>query len=143
MADDFKDNNTKTIEKEEKNKQVKESNAKTFKNISYIGKYGINFFSLILVILISVTLIRFLYNGNGDIVSFRSLLDLLQNAPQVSTTIKNFVMQIGFTEEWAILDGLRIITNYLLDFWSIIIWLFSSIIDVAIFIVYFLAWVFV
>lgn len=143
MADDLKDNNTKTIEKEVKNKQVIESNSRTLKTVSYIGSHGVNIFSIIIIILISVTLIRFLYNGSQDLVSFSGLLEVLRDAPQVSDNVKNFVMQIGFPEPWSILDGFRIFLNNLLSFWSILIWLCSSLVDVVLFLIYFLKWIFI
>lgn len=110
---------------------------------SYISNHGLSIFSLILVILIGVTLIRFLYNGSGNIVSFGSLLDVLRDCPQVSTSIKTFTQSIRFNDAWVVLDGLRLFINSMLSVTSIIIWLFSSLIDVVLFIVYFLGWVFV
>lgn len=126
-----------------KKEQVKESNARTWKNISYIGSHGANIFSLILLILISITLIRVLYNGSGDIVSFGSLLDTLRDAPQVSSSVRNFTQTLQFTEPWSILDSLRIFLNNLSNIVSILAWLFASLIDVVLFIVYFLKWIFV
>ena len=126
-----------------KKEQVKESNTRTWKNISYIGSHGVNIFSLVVVILISVTLIRILYSGSGDIVSFGSLLDILRDAPQVSTSVRNFTQTLQFTEPWDILDSIRLFLNNLSNIVSILAWLFASLIDVVLFIVYFLKWIFI
>lgn len=113
------------------------------KNARYFGSHSFNIFSIILILLIGIALIRILYSGSADTISFGSLLDILRDVPQVSANVKNFVMQIGINEPWLILDGFRVFLNGLLEFWSILIWLCSSIIDVIIFIGYFLTWVFI
>lgn len=126
-----------------KKEQVKESNASSWKNISYIGSHGVNFFSLILVILIGVSLIRILKGGSGDIVTFGSLLDLLRDAPQISSEVLTFVEQIEIIGDWGVFNFLRDFINDLVDLWSVLIWLGSSIVDLIIYIFYFLRWIFV
>lgn len=144
MADDLKDNNTKTIEKEELNKQIKEFNSRTFKNdISYIGSHAANIFSILIIILIGVSLIRILYNGSSDTVTLASFLDMLQDVPQVSDSVKNFVQQVAFTEPWDFLDSIRLFLNSTMQVVSILVWMASSLVDVIFFIGFFLTWLFV
>lgn len=128
--------------KEEQKANRKKNRAENIKTLSYIGSHGTNFFSIIVVLLVAVAMIRILYNGTADTISFGSLLNLLESAPQVSNDVKTFVQQFGFTEPWVVLDGFRVFLNVIMDIWSILIWMGSSLIDVIIFVGYFLAWIF-
>lgn len=110
---------------------------------SYISEHGLSIFSLILVVLIGVTLIRVLYNGSGDIVSFGSLLDVLRDCPQVSTGVRGFVQQLQLPGPWVVLDGIRTFINFNLSAISIIAWLATSLLDVCLLISHFLMWLFV
>lgn len=132
-----KANNTYTKDDAIRNKQL------SYKQTSYFGSHGLNFFSLILVILIGVSLIRILKSGSGDVVTFGSLLDLLRDAPQISSDVLTFVEQIEIISDWGIFNFLRDFINDLVDLWSVLIWLGSSIVDLIIYIFYFLRWIFV
>lgn len=116
-------------------------NKRINERVSYISNSS-SLLGSIIIILVAVAMIRILYNGTADGISFRSLLDLLSNAPQVSTVVKNFVQQLQIPGPWVILDGLRLFLNLNLQAVSIVIWLSSSLIDVCIFLSYFLMWLF-
>lgn len=125
----------------QQDKQIR--NEKFLKSSKYIGSRGASLFSTLLLILIGVAMIRVLYYGSVDTVSIGSFLDMLSNAPQVSTKIKVFVQSIEITGPWIILDEFRIVLNSFIDVFSILIWLCSSIVDVIVFITYFLLWIFI
>lgn len=136
------------IRANEVNKQISENdkkirNEKIKNRVSYISSNTSSLFGSIIIILIAVSLIRVLYSGMGTIPSFQSLLELLQSAPQVSTSIKNFVQQLQFFEPWPILDGLRLFLNSIVQIVSIGVWMSTSLFDVISFIIYFLIWIFV
>lgn len=122
--------------KKERNQNIKSRFSSYFSNPS--GLLG-----SIILILVGISMIRLLYNGSSDVVSFRSLFDLLSKAPPVSTSVKNFVQQLQLSGEWVILDGFRVFLNSIIQIVSIGVWMASSLIDVLFFLAYFLAWIFV
>lgn len=112
--------------------------------VNYTSKVSYsNLFSSIIIILVAVALIRVLYYGTSDGVTLGSLLDILRDTPQVSTSVKNFVQQLQIPGPWAILDELRNFINLNLQIVSIVVWLASSLIDVCFFISHFLMWLFI
>lgn len=128
----------------EQKKQRKEQRKE--KNIGRIKSYVSNpsgLFGSIILILIAASLIRVLYGGIGTLPTLQSLLDLFSNVEPVSTSVKNFVLQQQLTGQWPILDGLRVLLNNIIDVASILAWMASSLIDVIIFIGYFLTWIFI
>lgn len=136
------------IRANEVNKQISENdkrirNEKIKNRVSYIGSNTSGLFGAIIIILVAVSLIRILYSGSSDIVTFGSLLDLLKDVPPVSTNVKNFVQQLQFTEPWVILDGLRMFLNSVVQIVSIGVWMASSLLDVIFFVIYFLLWIFI
>lgn len=132
------------LQKKELKEQKRQVRHEKFdKSVSYLSSNTSSLLGSIIIILVAVAMIRVLYNGSADTVSFGSLLNLLESAPQVSTGVKNFVQQLQFTEPWVILDAVRTFINLNLQAVSIVIWLSSSLIDVCIFISYFLLWLFV
>ncbi|MBE5757329.1 MAG: hypothetical protein E7345_00145 [Clostridiales bacterium] len=110
---------------------------------SYFSNHGFNVFNLIFLILISVSLIRILRGNSDDIVSFGSLLDLLQDAPVISDGVGTFVERLNITADWGIFNFLRNLFNDILGLWSILIWMGSSLVDVIVYIYYFLKWIFI
>lgn len=135
-----KSNNVETNQNSNDNKKNIGKNIRS--RISYYAKNSSSLFGLIIIILISVCTIRFLYYGSTDGVSLRSFLDTLNSAPQVSNYVKNFVQLLQIGGSWGVFDFLRTIFNFFLEYYSIIVWAASSLIDVVIFICYFLSWLF-
>lgn len=136
------------IHSNEISKEISQINKKSrkekfIKGAKYIGSHGGNILSILIIILIGVSMIRILYYGSLDTVSIGSFLDILSDAPQVSTKIKTFVQSIAIPGPWLVLDEFRIVLNSFIDVFSILIWICSSIVDVIIFITYFLLWIFI
>ena len=123
--------------------QKKQRKEKSIDRIKSVASNTSGLFGSIIIILVAVSLIRVLYGGIGNVPTFQSLLDLLQSAPQVSPSIKNFVQLLQIPGPWVVLDGLRLFLNNIIQIFSIGVWMCSSLVDVIFFISYFLVWIFI
>lgn len=123
--------------------QKKQRKEKSIDRIKSVASNTSGLFGSIIIILVGVAMVRLLYYGSTDGITIGSLLDLFANVPQVSTSVKNFVQQLQISGPWPVLDGIRNFINLNLSAVSIVVWLASSLLDVCMFLAYFLQWLFI
>ncbi len=131
---------TNTFDNRSKLQRAMDTYSERRKQARFYGQVSSNIFTFLLGFLIIVALARTLTGVQG-MPTFGSLLDKLQNMPNVDLTI-NVFRNLKITGDWSIFDGLRQFINTLISIASFGVWTVSGLIQVVMFAISLVGWMF-
>lgn len=109
-----------------------------FNKSSYINTRTV--FSIIIVILLSISLIRVL--NSGDSISFSSFLEMLRDSPSINMPFRIF-KDLTITADWGVFNFLRNFINVLGNITSVAVFISAGLANVLLYLVYFVRYIFV
>lgn len=100
---------------------------------------GLGIFGLIVGILLSVSLIRSLVGGSS--ITFGGLLEYISKAPNIDMSLKSFDVISSFGD-WGVFNFLSTFFNWFITIFNVIIFAFKGLGQVAVYLVYFVKFLF-